>query len=444
MGRQRNAYGLSESQVTTPEEVVSFFWELTGKRRQHLGTVLDVGAGDCRFANGGRYSRYVGVEIDPARSRVVCQLPPNAELIHSCAFRLPGADYDACIGNPPYVRHHDIEIPWKEKTAKRLEDELGIRLDKHCNLYLYFLCLGLLKTRPDGLVSLIIPYEWVSRPSAEAVRNLIREQKWDVSVYRFQRPIFDGVLTTASVSIVDKCSRASRWRFFDISPQFKIVPRGGIAGAESGVLEYVQRGAIWALRGLSPGSQKVFTLTEGERVHHGLRMEDVVPCVTTLKAVPRSLRHLTKTAFRKHFITAGARCWLVKSYRARRSTALNGYLDSVPKTMRDTYTCLHQEPWFNFRPHPTPQLLVSSGFTTFGPKVLVNTVKAKAVGSVLGIHSEKPLPRQLLQAHLLGINFEAQVVAHAKTLKKIEVKQMNFVLLQFSERQKPHAKRHSR
>src|ERR1035437_9615398 len=98
MKRLKTAYELSASQVTTPAKAISLFWRLTGRRRKPLGSVLDLGAGDCRFARGGNYSRYVGVEIDPRRSKNAV-LPHNGELLHGCAFRHSGQDYDACIGN---------------------------------------------------------------------------------------------------------------------------------------------------------------------------------------------------------------------------------------------------------------------------------------------------------------------------------------------------------
>ena len=77
-----------------------------------------MGAGDARFSSGGHFSHYHGVEIDEdvARSAV---LPKNATLQSICAFLHSGANYDACIGNPPYVRHHDIESPWKEEINLR-------------------------------------------------------------------------------------------------------------------------------------------------------------------------------------------------------------------------------------------------------------------------------------------------------------------------------------
>src|SRR6266540_111828 len=443
MVNPRTAYELSESQVTTPASVVSLFWRLTKQYREHVNSVLDLGAGDCRFAEGGSFDRYVGLEID--RKRIsAAKCPANGEVIHGCVFRHRGEDYDACIGNPPYARHHYIQSPWKENTIARLERQMGVSLDKHCNLYIYFFCLALLKSSRDGLVSLLIPYEWVSRPSSKALREYILTQGWNVTVYRFQKPIFEGVLTTASISIVDKARRDSHWRYYDITPNYNIVTRHGITGLGGAVLDYADRGDIWALRGLSPGSQKVFTLTEGERIHAGLSILDVMPCVTTLRRVPRNLRVLSQAAFQKHFVQAGERCWLIRSNEDTRSSALNAYLEAVPEQDRQTFTCQHQTPWFKYLPHPVPQMLFSSGFTEFGPKILINSIGASAVGSVYGIHAEKKLPVRRMQNYLLKINFERRVVSHAKTLKKVEVKQLNTVLNEFVKQKHKNVKKRSR
>jgi hypothetical protein len=409
---------------------VELFWRLTHQHRARVGGVLDMGAGDCRFARHGRFQRYVGVEIDSSRSRCAV-LPQNAKLISNCVFKHRAREYDACIGNPPYVRHHYIEGPWKENTVARINRELAISLDKHCNLYMYFLCLGLLKTHRRGLVSLLIPYEWVSRPSAAAIRDHIQQQAWNVTVYRFQAPIFADVLTTASVSVIDKQQCDGKWKFFDITADMQVVARSAMASSKRGVLRYADRGEAWALRGLSPGGQRIFALTEQERIEADLTKRDVVPCVTTLKDVPRTLRVLNKASFKTHFVDAGTRCWLIKSFQKQRSHALNAYLKSVPKSTRSNYTCRNQTPWFNYLPHPVPQMLFGSGFTKFGPKVLINSIGAHAVGSVWGIHSERRLPLRRVQRYLLRINFERRVVPHAKTLKKVEVRQLNGVLNSF-------------
>jgi predicted RNA methylase len=206
MRSSRSAYELRRSQVETPPVIVALLWQLVRERRTVLPRVLDLGAGDARFSVGGSYKNYEGVEIDRAAVHGI-RLPPNARVSIGCTFRHAGINYDACIGNPPYVRHHDLALRWKRATAKRIENELSISFDKHANLYLYFLCLALTKTAASGLLALVIPYEWVSRPSAAAIRQHIKEKGWNVSVYRFQGAIFPNVLTTASITIVDKEGR---------------------------------------------------------------------------------------------------------------------------------------------------------------------------------------------------------------------------------------------
>lgn len=155
--------------------------------------------------------------------------------------------------------------------------------------------------------------------------------------------------------------------------------------------------------------------------------------------MPRVLGLLSNAAFEKYFVERGERCWLIRSGETRRSDALEEYLKAVPKEERSTYTCENQIPWFNYKPHPVPQILFSSGFTEFGPKVLINSVSARAIGSVWGIHARRRLPLRRLQSYLLAINFEKQVVAHAERLKKVEVRQLNSVLNSFQKRERRNA-----
>ncbi len=427
MAQTKTAYELGQSQVATPNWVVDLLWRLTHERRPSVGRVLDLGAGDGRFARGGAYGRYVGIEIDPAKSRKAA-LPRNGSIERGCAFEHNLSGYDACIGNPPYVRHNDLESPWRDRTANQLEADLGISLNRKANLYLYFLCLGLLKSHASGIVAVVIPYEWVSRPSASSIRRLIQHHRWDVSVYRFTCPIFPGVLTTASISIVDKRSRSGQWRYFDVDRAALPTPRRAVVSHPGGLLEYGSRGSLWAMRGLSPGGQDVFCLTEGERVHHGLRYADVTPCVTTLRHVPPAVRTLTPRAFHQHFVEAGARCWLVNSDRSRLSKRVERYLAGVPEADRDNYTCNNRSPWYAYKRHPTGGLLIASGFMGLGPKCVVNQVNAQAVGSVTAIYGADRVSWRRVQAHLSRIDFSRRVVPHAKTLRKVEVRQLNAAL----------------
>jgi hypothetical protein len=428
MRRLRTAYELRRSQVNTPPAIVAFFWRLVRQRRRVLGSVLDLGAGDCRFAIGGLFANYHGVEIDPAAA-ARSKLPQGGSLHIGCAFKHSGINYDACVGNPPYVRHHDLELPWKHAAAERIGKEFSMRFDRHANLYLYFLCLALQKTARDGLVALLIPFEWVSRPSASSIRKYIRFNQWDVSIYRFQAAIFEGVLTTASITIIDKRKSSGQWTFYDVGTGLTVKGRRRECGGKHAVLPYWTRGdRLWARRGISPGSQRIFTLTNSERLFAKLTRKDVVPCVTSLRGVPGSLKQLTKRSFERYFVRSGRRCWLVRSRSSRLTRRVQSYLAKVPATLRKNYTCLNQRPWYAYEWTAIPSLLFHCAFTSFGPKVLINCVRAQAVGGIYGITVCNKIPTRALQAALRKFRFEDRVVPHAAKLRKVEVRQLNAVL----------------
>lgn len=292
-----NISDFERCQIHTPPEIVAGFWKLIKKHRTFLGRTIDLGAGDGRFAVGGNFSYYEGFEIDK-KWRPLSNLPQNAVIKYQCVFASTNDNFDACIGNPPYVRHHNIEKKWRAWIKEKINNELNISLNELCNLFVYFMCLAIVKTRPNGLVALIVPYEWVSRPSVKALREYILTKKWGVHVYRFKEEIFDKVLTTASIAVIDKGETNDKWKYYDIDKHFNVVPRNHATGTKYSVLPYMERANVWALRGLSPGTQKVFTLSEGERIHFGLKLSDVKPCITSLRDVPQDIHALSRSSFK--------------------------------------------------------------------------------------------------------------------------------------------------
>ncbi len=425
-------YDLRASQVPTPAPVVRFFWDVVHQHRSSLGTVLDMGAGDGRFSRYGRFKKYRGIEID--RSKIVARRPrKNATVTEGCVFESKLGLFDACVGNPPYLRHQDIESPWKELTLARLRSELRIDLSGHGNLFLYFMALALLRTSPDGLLALVVPFDWVSRPAARELRQFIRESKWDVTVYRFSFSVFDAVDTTASVTVIDKATSTGQWKFLDVASDFSTIPRRGPTGSGFLPIRYSRRSKLFARRGLAPGNQEVFTLTEGERVHHGLHRDDVQPCITSLRGMTDVIEVLDDSAFKKHFVDAGRRCWLVKC-RGRIRPRVRQYLDGVPVEARSTATCLRQTPWYKHELVRRPQLLLHSAFTSeVGPRVLINKIGAVPVGSIYGIYGCPRGSEHALRAKLLAKRVVQRIVPHSRKLRKLEIGQANELLSEIAK-----------
>ena len=325
---------LDRCQVDTPAALVEQTWQLISKRRSNLGLVIDFGAGDGRFAHHGSYQEYVGYEIDSGRYAAAC-LPSNARMINACAFSAPPSQASLACGNPPFVRNQDLPEGWSESAASVVFDRTGVRISGLANAWQYFFFLSLASTAPDGLVALVIPYEWVSRPSSASLRQYIQTSGWDVSVYRLDDRTFPSVLTTSSITIVDK-QGTGKWRYFKQTGDNQFYEMTSPSG-EHAVLAYKSASCdVKVKRGLSPGTQRYLTLTEEERRAHRLKQgRDVVPCVTSLKPTSGELLRLTPARFERDYVHAGEKCWLVRTDKAP-SAVLNSYLESVPLDGRQT------------------------------------------------------------------------------------------------------------
>jgi hypothetical protein len=421
---------LQRCQVATPHEVIEFMWHIAHQKHKKFAAVADFGAGDARFARFGAYDRYVGYEIDERRFSAQ-RLPANATLVCKDAFLTIPAQFDLCIGNPPYVKSSELDTRWRESVCAELERQLARPIARNANLFTYFMFLSLLRTTGDGLVVQLVPYEWVTRPSTRALRALIMERGWSVDVYRFRDDVFDRVLTTASVSVIDKSTKKSVWRYFELSKDFAASALPGPSGTRSRVLEYADRPlAGYCLRGLSPGGQELFVLTEHERVFYRLRADsDVYPCVTTLRGVPPSVEKLTKREFSDFFVARGNRCWLLKSDVDKPSIRVMDYLNTVAKESWSKYTtCTSRKPWWQYKSHPPPPILLSSGFRDRRPKVLANAIGAIACGSVYAVFVKNKSRVPSLTRRLRNFEYGSRVVGHSNGLKKLEVKQVNAVI----------------
>ncbi|MCY4560157.1 MAG: hypothetical protein OXF79_28120 [Chloroflexi bacterium] len=423
---------LSRCQVDTPPDLIQLTWDHVKRLRPQPGKVIDFGAGDARFSKQGVYQEYLGYEIDEERC-ISAQLPDNVRLINRCAFSDEIIDADLCIGNPPFVRNQDLPYEWRQHAANVLFRRIGVSVSGIANAWQYFFLLGLASVKPNGLCALIVPYEWVSRPSVRALHNYIEHNRWHVTVYRLSDRRFGKVLTTSSITIVDKARQDGLWEYFQETTPGEFRPLPSPTGAASGILPYARKsdipaGAPRAMRGLSPGTQKVLTLTEGERIRNGLRIDsDVVPCVTSLRNLPSDSTDLDTATFQRYFRDKGQKCWLIRTDKPMTS-ALALYLHSVPSSDYQTATCLERESWWKFIMPPTPQVLLAQSFKKAFPKRVRNTVGARAVGSVCGIYNvtEEQI-RQILGA-FGDMDLRKRVVAHANAFRKVEINQLNALL----------------
>jgi hypothetical protein len=164
-------------------------------------------------------------------------------------------------------------------------------------------------------------------------------------------------------------------------------------------------------------------------LHFGLKkLRDVTPCVSSLRSLPNDIQELDDNTFRKHFVDAGKRCWLIRSDKNQLSKELRAYLDHVGDAWKKYSTCTLRDIWYRYKIHPAPQILASSGFVGKRPKVVINSIEAIAAGAVYAIFCERADQVVTLVARLAEFDFSKRVVSHSNNLKKVEVRQLNGVL----------------
>lgn len=430
---------LKRCQVETPPDVVKLIWALASKIREGkiFDSVLDLGAGDGRFSHVPfMYGHYTGVEWDEKKVNSA-KLPDRANLIVADALNWKEGGFSICIGNPPYIRHHGLDSDWRKAALSSIAKDGGPIIKRTANAFIIFLAQALLRTCHDGMVAQVVPYEWVSRPSASELRDYIRSNGWAVSVFRFDYDIFPTVLTTASITIIDKASKSGEWKYGSITREGQVRYSDKASGTTSAVIAYKDGDQMCkGIRGLSPGGQDIFVLTEEERLFHSLKKGvDVRPCVASLRAIDESVDCLDKNTFDQLFVQRGARCWLIRSDKPRRSAQLQRYLDGIAETSWQRYsTCVNRTVWWQYKAHPTPGLLMASGFTGKRPKSLINEVGAIAAGSVYGVLFDPAAEATIVEKvfkRLRTYDFERRLVHHSNGLKKIEVRQLNTVLADF-------------
>lgn len=148
--------------------------------------IVDPGAGSGRFmvAAGRQFSaaRLVGVELDPvaavlARGHLAAAgLDKRATIVFGDyrEAQLPscgGAGNTLFIGNPPYVRHHNIEKRWKEWLSVEA-NRLGVRASCLAGLHVHFILQTARIAAPGDRGCLITAAEWLDVNYGRLVREL--------------------------------------------------------------------------------------------------------------------------------------------------------------------------------------------------------------------------------------------------------------------------------
>ncbi len=119
------------------------------------------------------------------------------------------AEYDAVVGNPPYIAQGDIDD--KNKVRDHLfSDEIdGDFISKYADIYAYFITHSTEFLTEGGDFGFITSDRWLDTQYGEDVQRFILEHFEIRAIIKFDRQLFDDALVDSSVIILRKQSDSS-------------------------------------------------------------------------------------------------------------------------------------------------------------------------------------------------------------------------------------------
>ena len=440
----------------TPPEIVSAMVAWVAGRVPVR--VVDPGTGSARFLTAaGRAlpeASLVGVEIDPLaallaranltaagfddRSRVVVHDYRTADL-GGC----PGTT--AYLGNPPYVRHHQIEPSGKAWLARRAAD-LGLKASGLAGLHIHFLLATALQARPGDIGAFVTSAEWLEVNYGRLPRDLVAGKLGGLSIHVIdpEAAPFDGTATTAAVTCfqVGTAAPAIRIKRVEKPSQLGVLNGGGAFGRER-----LRAAPRWSSllngNGASKPPEGYVELGELCRVHRGTVTGANSTWITGLDdpALPPGVLFASITKARELFKADGRALRDGDGLRAvidlpsdldEFDDADRARIDRFLHVARHRgahtgYIARHRNPWWSVRLRP-PAPILATYMARRPPAFVRNLAGVRNVNVVHGIYPREPMTPAALDALAASLRAAAPTAVgrtYAGGLVKFEPSEMS-------------------
>ena len=400
-------------------------------------TLVDPGAGTGRFCiAAARYfpaARIVAVESSPAMAAALHRRLAAEGLAHrvqvveqdfrEAALGLTGRT--AFVGNPPYVRHHDLGAHWKQWYAQTMA-RLGQPASQLAGLHLHFLARVAELARPGDHLCFVTSAEWLDNGYGSAWRRLLgaagaQLQLRGLWVADPQTAVFPDALVSAVVMEAACAPKAEGVRL-------GVLEIGALQSVRSLPLAALSQATRWtplcqpALSLPSTGIElgELFRITRGQVT--GLNSawvlplgSDALPAALTLPVVTRAREIIDGTIeaddallrLRRVPNLPGDLSLLSASVRAR----LDAFLAVArAKGAADAYVARQRRAWYALDLRAPPVAMVS--YMGRRPPVFrANPHSVSFLNIAHGLYARQPLAPQSLRALLDFLNSNTEMRA---------------------------------
>lgn len=416
--------------------------------------IIDPGAGSGRFilAAGKAFpnAALIAVEMDPLAALM---LRANAHALEMAdRVKVVVSDYrevtlpkikgvTAFIGNPPYVRHHDIDDVWKDWYVKSFA-KLGIRASALAGLHLYFFLQTRLLAKTGDVGVFITSAEWMDVNYGGALRNLLVDELGGLALHVLEPTVeaFPGTQTTAAITCFRVGETEAPLRVRSVSTLPKLnglsagvdVPRANLSSSHK-----------WSIivRPTKTAHGAEMELGELFRVHRGQvtgansiwiagdqaqRLPDqiLVPAVTKAREIIAAGERLQDLTALRRIVDIPAELDVFS--RAERQR-INIFLKWAKEQGGDqSYIAQHRKAWWSVGlKDPAP--ILCTYMARRPPQFTINTCDARHINVAHGLYPRQQLAPEILARVVAWLNKNINVSGgrtYAGGLTKFEPKEM--------------------
>lgn len=419
--------------------------------------VIDPGAGSGRFivAAGRRFPRahLVAVDVDPlaallARAHLsVTGMAKRSTVVVDDFRRLRPERINGrtlWIGNPPYVRHHQIGATWKEWLSRTAQTR-HLSASKLAGLHVHFFLATAVAGRPGDVGAYITASEWLDVNYGSLVRELLLDGLGGLAVHVLDAKAgpFADAATTGAITCFRLGTHPSSLRLRRVE---KVSDLGELHGGRPVKRDRLSEAPRWTvlMRQTKPVPQGFVELGEICRVHRGAVTGANAVWVTHSddQRLPEKVLRPSVTRARELF-AAGVR--MVTSEALRRVIDLPCDLDvlgspgdddrdQVERFLRwarrqgahNGYIAKHRKSWWSVELR-SPAPILATYMARRPPAFVRNLAGARHINIAHGLYPREPLADVVLDRLAEALRDSVTVAAgrtYAGGLTKFEPREM--------------------
>jgi adenine-specific DNA-methyltransferase len=421
--------------------------------------VVDPGAGSARYLlSAGKQlhsAELIGIELDPlpallARANLAASgLADRAHVIVGDYRDVPLPKIGGAtlfIGNPPYVRHHDIGPHWKRWLVAEAKKR-SIAASQLAGLHLHFFLATANLAQPGDYGAFITAAEWLDVNYGKMLRDLLLRElggRRIVLIEPTAMPFADAA-TTAAITYFQIGSAPASIRFKRIDRLERLGETGGnrLVGRQRLAIErrwshltrpprpgptgYIELGELCRVhRGQVTGSNRVWIAGA-----HGEDLPDCVlfPAVTKARELFRAGTVLDDTSSLRRVIDLPLE---LDRFDMAERKAIDRFLARAKKAGADqAYVAVNRKAWWSVGlREPAP--ILATYMARRPPAFVLNRAGARHINIAHGLYPRQRLSQQVLTA-LVDYLAVATDVSDGRTyaggLTKFEPREMERLLV---------------